>query len=347
MILPFPAVRMKEREGEAAMAGRERWRRGVPLFQMAALAGGGLAASQALVSTWAGELAASWSPHVALFVLAVAVAALWARRWRWLAVQGVVLLALMATMVNPILDSAQVMARQAVPGGEGMRLAFANLNIDNREISALAAWLAAQDADVIVVTEVLLRHMDVLEAALAAYRWRLAEPRPHAFGQVVFSRLPILEMQTVVLDAGSWESPLPLLAIVSVDTGNGVLHVAGLHPYPPLMPGSAPERDAQLRQAGLLLAQLPGAKVVTGDFNATAWSPALRAFAHSAGLRGFNLKPTWPSPLGPAGIAIDHALVGDGLVITAPETSPRLGSDHRAIVVDLAPVGAQGSPGTP
>lgn len=329
------------------MTGRETRRRGVPLLELAALAGGGLAASQALLPTWAGELAASWSPHVALIVLAVAVAALWARRWRWLMAQGLVLLALLAGMVVPVLDSAQVMARRPVPGDEDVRLAFANINIDNDEVPSLAAWLAAQDADVIVVTEVLPRHMDALETALAAYPWHLAEPRPHAFGQVVFSRLPILKSEAVVLDAGSWESPLPLLAIVAIDTGNGVLHIAGLHPYPPLLPGSAPERDAQLRQAGLLLAQLPGTKVVTGDFNATAWSPALRAFARSAGLRGFNLDPTWPSPLGPAGIAIDHALVGDGLVITGLETSPWLGSDHRAIVVDLAPADAQGSPGTP
>lgn len=324
------------------------WRHLGTVVMTPSCAAGLLAASVLVVPSWAGELAASWTPHIAAGLAALALAALLCRRRAWAGVQTVLAIALLAGMIPAALDSAQAMAlRPAVPSQERLRLVFANLNIDNAEIPALAQWLAGQGGDVVVVTEVLPRHMAVLEAALADYPWRLVETRPHAFGQVIFSRLPLEDQQSVALDAGAWSSPIPVLASATVVMGDTRLRIAGFHPYPPLLAGTAPERDAQLRQAGDLLGALPGPMVATADFNATAWAPALQDFARRTSLGGFNLAATWPTPLGPVGIAIDHALVGRGVVITALETGPWIGSDHRPIVVDLALTGDQGSPGTP
>jgi endonuclease/exonuclease/phosphatase (EEP) superfamily protein YafD len=327
---------------------RRGWRNAGTVVLALGLLAGVLAASVLFVASWAGELAASWTPHIAIGLLGLALIALLFGRRSWAVVQAVLAVVLLAGAAPAVLTSAQAMARHGVAESDAdLRLVFANLNIGNTEVDALAQWLAEQDGDVIVVTEILPRHMPVLEAALVDYPWKLAEPRPHAFGQVIFSRLPLQDETVAALDAGAWSSPIPVLVSASVAVGEGRLRIAGFHPYPPLLPGTAPERDAQLRQAGDLLGLTPGPMVVTGDFNATAWSPALRDFARHSGLSGFNLAPTWPSQLGLAGIAIDHALVGHGVVITRLRIGPWLGSDHRPIVVDLALTRVQGSPGTP
>ena len=55
----------------------------------------------------------------------------------------------------------------------------------------------------------------------------------------------------------------------------------------------------------------------------------------SDGRRGFGIKATWPSILGPFGIPIDHCLVSDDVIVEDFRLGPSAGSDHRAVVVDL------------
>lgn len=314
----------------------QRKRRAVPLFQIMAAALGLLALSTVVMPSWAGELAASWMPHIAIGLLVMALAALFLGRRIWSLVQTALAAALLVAMVPAGAESAQAMARfGAGLEGERLRLVFANVNIDNDRVEALGRWVAEQQPDVVVLTEVLPGHMAALETALADWPHWLKEPRGHAFGQVIASRLPLLTRRTIPLDGGAWQSPIPVMAAVTVPLGEGSLRVVGFHPYPPLLPGTAPERNAQFVQAAGVVDAMTGPMVVTGDFNATAWSPALRDFAAGTGLTGYNIAATWPVQLGFAGIAIDHALVSDGVAITALATGPDLGSDHRAIVVDL------------
>ena len=83
-----------------------------------------------------------------------------------------------------------------------------------------------------------------------------------------------------------------------------------------------------------------GPLVLIGDFNCTPWSPAFRKLVSYSGLRdsrrGLGVQPTWPSPFGPFGIPIDHALVSKDLHVIDRSVGPQVGSDHRGIVVGLA-----------
>jgi len=333
-----------------------RCRRAAWVVAAPALLAGLLAASVSVLPTWAGEMAASWMPQIALGLFVVAVGLLLAGLRMWPAVLAGTAVLLVLVMAPVIRQSAQVMARDAT-GPATARIVFANINLANDDLGPLAAWAAAMDADVIVLTEVAPRHGAVVDAAFPGYPERVLEPRRHPFGIMILSRLPVTAQGTATLadvrargDVISVHGvgAAPVIAWADVQLAGGLLRVVGLHPWPPLWPEMMHTREGQLDAAAGMIAAHEAATVVLGDFNATPWSPALRSFAARVGLTGFNLAPTWPAWLGPAGIAIDHALVGGGLSVLRLQTGPDIGSDHRPIMVELALVApAQGSPGTP
>ena len=99
--------------------------------------------------------------------------------------------------------------------------------------------------------------------------------------------------------------------------------------------------------------------VLCGDFNALAWFPSLRRLRRrladaQTGLDGHRPRPTWFGrfPIG----RIDHVLVDPDwtvLHVEVPDdTLARVASDHRPVLVDIAPpvpaaVAADGWPGVP
>lgn len=89
--------------------------------------------------------------------------------------------------------------------------------------------------------------------------------------------------------------------------------------------------------------------VVAGDFNMSPWTEKLARFTRNSGLARYNtLHLTWPMrrgnlPLLPL-VAIDNVFASRSFAAIATEGGPRLGSDHRLIVVDIA-LAAPVSPG--
>jgi len=323
---------------------RSRW---VALLGLAALAVAVLAASPIIgLESWLGELASSWRPHVAIGAMAVALICLMAR-YRWLAGLLVALaLILGADVMWTGLVSAQAEARTMARNEPPMaRVMFSNVLRSNGSLEDLMDWVEDRDPDLLVLTEVTPDHVAEIDEAMAGYPHRVLEPRLHAFGITVHSRFPVLEQMVMTLTDDTLSDGGPIMLIVTVETEEGPLTVAGLHPFPPSMPTSMIARDRQLDAAADALWRLDGRLVVVGDFNATPWSPALRRFADDVGLHGLNIAATWPVWFGFAGIPIDHALAGDELFITEIETGPDIGSDHRPVMIGVAPV--QGSPGTP
>ncbi len=316
------------------------------------LAVGMLAASSMFgLESWMGELAASWRPHIVIATLIVAVLCLaFSRRW----IAGLlvaVALALGADVLWSGLVSGQAEARAVFDEEPPMaRVMFANVLRVNPSLADLMDWLEEKDPDVLVLTEVGAAHVEQISDAMRDYDYRMLEPRHHAFGMTIYSRIPIVERSFETLTTDTLSEGGPITLIVWLETGQGVLVVAGVHPFPPSRSVSMDERDGQLNAAVDLLWQIDDPMVVVGDYNATPWSPVLRRFAESLELHGFNISATWPVWFGFAGIPIDHALVSEELLIGNLEVGPNIGSDHRPVVVDVmleAALGGQGSPGTP
>lgn len=324
------------------------------LLGLATLAMGLLAASPMLgLETWSGELAASWRPHVAIGVLVVAVLCLAMSR-RWIAGMLVaVALTLGADVLWSGLVSAQTEAGAVTTEQPAMaRVMFANVLLSNASLADLMVWLNAENPDVLVMTEVTPQHVEEIAEAMSdsGYAHQVLEPRHHAFGMTIYSRFPVLDYSFEMLTADTLMEGGPITLIARIETEQGILGVAGVHPFPPSIQASMEARNRQLDDAVYLLENITDPLIVVGDYNATPWSPALRRFAEELGLHGFNVAATWPVWFGFAGIPIDHALVSNELLFGRIEVGPNIGSDHRPIVVDVLldpSLGDQGSPGTP
>ncbi len=132
------------------------------------------------------------------------------------------------------------------------------------------------------------------------------------------------------------------IQLVDIDN-DGELELVAAHAYPPTHPAQWRADLAVVRSAAA------GADLVVGDLNATLDHRPLQRIL-DAGLRDAaeltdaGWQPTWPAngdfrlvgiPLPPL-VAIDHVLVGSRLAALATRTVTLDGSDHRALVAEVA-----------
>ena len=82
---------------------------------------------------------------------------------------------------------------------------------------------------------------------------------------------------------------------------------------------------------------LVGPVLLTGDFNAAAWSPNIDWLRKEAGLVPPPFYPaTWPVRLGPLGVPIDNMWTRAPLLITHIEAmGDAMGSNHRGLIAEI------------
>ncbi|HYE07914.1 MAG TPA: endonuclease/exonuclease/phosphatase family protein [Planctomycetota bacterium] len=281
-----------------------------------------IALGQLAAWCWPGELAVSWSAHAAVVLLAPMILLRDTRRWRALCALA------FAAGLWPSLMAAYERRAPPVGAGATLTIAHGNLLYSNRRRDEAIDALVAERPDVLLLCE-----------AVTADRARLEhDPRwPHQrwligdlCGNAVLSRFPITSAAEHV-----W-SEKPAIAVV-LDVGGRALRLISAHPRSPSWPSHVRLRDEYLVTLGEVARASGEPLVVIGDLNVTVASPAWRAFRSASGLRRpLRTPPTWPSHLGPLGIAIDHVLVGDGLAIDPPRALRLPGSDHRGVVARVA-----------
>ncbi len=221
--------------------------------------------------------------------------------------------------------------------GEGMtalRVMHFNVLHINPEHQAVREFIAAQEPDVLIVQEYDAEWKKELAEVTERYPHATEHVMSGPGGMGVFSRFPLQGVGWSSRDDGWW----PFVSC-EIDVGGRPLRMVALHPPPPLRAGAARSRNAILREAGD--AAGGGApRIAVGDFNCTPWSPHFRDFCERSGLRdaalGRGLRRTWFPTALPFGIPIDHVLVSEEVAVRSYDTGPALGSDHRAVVVDLS-----------
>ena len=275
--------------------------------------------------------------QVQYFLAALACAALLAllRRWRWFAVSLASLL-LAGTTVLPYQGPGRAAHADAAIGPQRtVRVLLANVLLGNHSHDRVLQLVAEADADVLVFQEVNERWRSALAPITGRYPHIAGKSREDPFGTVVYSRLPIEDVDVLVLgEAG--RSTICLRVIVD----GAPLTLVCTHPKPPLLPGPFALRNDQLDQVADLVGRLPRPLVLAGDLNATMWSPWFRRFSERTALRsvrrGFGVLATWPAALpGFLRIPIDHVLVSDDLSVTGCRLGAATGSDHLPLIVDL------------
>jgi endonuclease/exonuclease/phosphatase (EEP) superfamily protein YafD len=243
----------------------------------------------------------------------------------------VVVLALSAGVVR----QAPIWTAAAHTGDASLRVVTANLRFGEADPDAVMRLLRAEQPELVVFQEITLRAQAALEdrglRSLLPYSAGVATPG--ARGTMVFATTPLTDAEPIVTEHGSW-------AFTFRD-----LRVWGVHPAYPF---SSRWLDEQRKLSRLATAEQPD--LALGDFNATFDHPSFRRLLAEAGLTdaaeasGAGWQPTWPRG-GSRGLpmpvaAIDHVLVGESLIALSTRVHDIPGTDHRALVADLAIVGS-------
>ncbi len=268
---------------------------------------------------WLIDLAAHWQLLYAPLWLALCLLCA-VRTRRWLLLTPFALLPLWS-------------ASERLPESDGdtpaLIVVAANVHVDNRDPAPLIAWLRAQPADIVVISELSELYSEALSNALGDdYRYRELHPRPSPFGIGILSRLPL--RNPVLIDDADGVQTL----LADVDIAGRTARIVAAHPMPPLAPEWHGKRDAMLATVGKQTGPQP--LIVAGDLNATPWSTALIGAERHALLRTTGLAPTWPrSGRGAIGIPIDHVLASRHWRLGASSRGPDIGSDHIPVRVAL------------
>lgn len=266
--------------------------------------------------------------YVAVLAGAVLLLAI-TRRWRMAAPAAVFLVFNVAT-ITPLYVSTGV---TAAPGRPSLRVVSFNVHEHNTNYDAVARYLAAADADLVLVTETSATWIEKIGAALPGYDV-VSEPRDDAFGIAAWSRHDLERARIVSLaDVG-----MPAVEL-ELDVDGEPFAVLGVHTFPPLSADYAERRDAMLDAIARWARRSRRHTIVIGDLNTTPWSTSFRRLV-SAGLinsqLGHGVQPSWPGDTPALAVPIDHCLHGPSLTATERSTGPSLGSDHRPVHVTLA-----------
>lgn len=291
---------------------------------------------------WAGTriiaVAQSLTPYLGFLLVPIALVALWRRRFHLATVCvaiGFGILVLSAPLAFPG-DQPE-----PVEGAQGLRIASVNLLYRNDRIDDVAAMLDELAPDVIVFAEYTTEHQAALQRHHLADRYPSRNDRVAllAGGIALWSRLPVVvneppDTHTYSLD-------------VTVEGPDGDVRIVAMHVPTPL--DNFVNWRSDLGVAAQIGRDATSPTMIVGDLNSSYWHPAFRRVldagfvdAHTANGGGFSTS--WPTdkPFPPF-VRLDHALTTEGLVATDVEDFEIPGSDHRGLVVTVAPA----APATP
>ncbi|WP_028636258.1 endonuclease/exonuclease/phosphatase family protein [Nocardioides sp. URHA0032] len=220
-------------------------------------------------------------------------------------------------------------------GAEPLVVMNANIAQDDGDPIELVRMAGEEDVDLLVVEEITAADLADLDRSGIAdlLPYRVGEPGTESDGTMVFSRTEPGPAERLDTWHDGWIFSL------------GDLTVIATHPQAPTLPDVWADDHAALLDA--VRGQRPD--LVVGDLNATADHGPMRALA-DAGYRDVGelanegWQPTWPANdrftlvpwLGHPMAQIDHVLVGPRMAAIRMHTDPIPGSDHRAVVAEVA-----------
>lgn len=285
-------------------------------------------------SFWMLELLTHFRLQFLAVQTSLLLACLWGHRWILLAML-LPFTAIHAATVAPYWPRADY---PAVNQNE-LELMTANLYGRNDEHARFIELARRARPDVLLLLEYTPDWAAALAPLEVDYPYRLVDERPGFFGMALFSRFPLVEARRV-----------DLLGVPAIDAqlalgASGRLRLIGVHTKPPMSEVLARERNAQLDLVADLVVAETGPLIVTGDFNATPYSPVLSNWLERTALtdarrgRGFGIS--WPTSLPLLGIPIDHVFISEDFLVNAHYYGPAFGSDHYPVVTRLSLRGEQ------
>jgi endonuclease/exonuclease/phosphatase (EEP) superfamily protein YafD len=266
---------------------------------------------------------------VAGAILLLGLAAL-ARDWR-LILPAALLAAVNVMLVVAALPGAAASAAPDSP--RFLRVVTFNLWRGNDRMDEVAKFLAATDADAVVLQEATTDHGALLRQALhAKFPFSLGD-----WGIVILSKHPILAEGRV--DRPGYPPWISLMIRwARIEVNGTTFELAGIHLTRPFY-AELQQQDIAALIAFARSRTLP--IVMAGDFNMSPWTEKLGRFERGTGLKRYNtFHFTWPMQEGGVPVlplvAIDNVFASPQFARIAVDAGPRLGSDHRPVIADLA-----------
>jgi endonuclease/exonuclease/phosphatase (EEP) superfamily protein YafD len=225
-----------------------------------------------------------------------------------------------------------------------------NVNYGNPNVAATLAAIAEEDVDIVLLQEITVEWRDALAKMFATqYPFQIFRVHARAAGGLaVLSKFPITQEEVFAPPRGGW-FPAERLIIAS---SLGPLQILNVHLRPCLDAGSwvrgyqttPPIRRREIEAYWRRITyDLP--TIVAGDFNE---EPTGRAVAYLAKHGMTRVEPTgpttWHYETAMSGksvdllrLDIDHVMIDSHLVATDARVLDAGTSDHRPVVVTLAP----------
>jgi endonuclease/exonuclease/phosphatase (EEP) superfamily protein YafD len=272
------------------------------------------------------------APTLSLCVLALALA-LVLRRWKpaaGLAVAAAVLLLALRGQWFPA-------HAPALAGAPPARIYFANIWNENRDIARAARSVSDAHPDVAAMVEFSDPHRAAQSVLFPALPYRVLSPGNPIYagqpGAVIASRWPLQPLVSGV----TWNFNILAARVERPGAPFRLIVVHLTRPWPFRKSSNQADQIRRLEAALATPSDVP--TVVVGDFNATTSGARLKSL-----MMYESLTPApavigdWPSALpGPFRIGIENAFAGPGLSILSRRIAEPTGSDHRPIVLEIAP----------
>ena len=254
------------------------------------------AAAFAAPFDWRADALANFRPHLAAAAAALAALALAARA------PGVATVGLVAALAAALPCAQTVLAAPpAAPGADSLRVVSFNVHGQVADAGRIAAWLSAQDADVVVLLEVGRKTwQEPLSGLRGKFPFQAASFGVGRGDVAVLSRSPLVSVSVRNVD----DQPVVAASIVR---GQRALRVVAAHPCHPLS-----EREWRRRN------ELFAAMAERGGLS----EPFARGGSYPSRAKGF-------------GLPIDHVMAGGGASVRAESVGPDVGSHHLPVVATV------------
>ncbi len=225
---------------------------------------------------------------------------------------------------------------EAATNSEKLRLMTINVHLHNRRYDLVAAAIAAENPDAVLLVEATPHWIKGLRQTLATYPHRLFRLTENSASIALLSRVPLRRGQAIPL--GPQRTPALRAGLCRDKT---CIEIIGVHFTPPLNPRMARARRTEIEDLTTYAERLGNPRLaILGDFNLTPWTPFFVRLLTRTGLRdateGLGVRSTWFSDLAPFGLPIDYILVGPEIQVLDERVGRHIGSDHYPLTADLA-----------
>lgn len=219
-----------------------------------------------------------------------------------------------------------------------VKLLIANVYMHNQQATSFLNIVERVNPDMVLVMETNQWWIQALRPLRNQYTYHHEYPTDNTYGMALYSRFPLVNMQTKFLHH---EAVPSFHTDVQLPSGK-FFRFHGVHPVPPVHskhPDNEGEEEFALLKVGQMVAQSDSPALVAGDFNDVAWSNTSRLFQSRGTLKdvrvgrglynSFNAQSAifrWP---------LDHVYVTDDFKFIRLGRLGEFGSDHFPIYAEL------------